>query len=107
MKALDSNYLSDKKGIKGVHTKNIFKIASETNLIMSIYTEGTNFFVKAAGPIQAGSFLSATDVSLYFSGGNIHYALELYDQAIEDFNIVIASAQDKPDLLKRARPCTG
>jgi tetratricopeptide (TPR) repeat protein len=102
MKGLDSNYLSDKKGIKGVHTKNIFKIASETNLIMSIYTEGTNFFVEAAGPIQAGSFLSATDISLYLRSGNIHYALELFNQAIEDYDIVIASAKDNPDLFKSA-----
>ncbi len=102
MQLLDGNYLGKKKGIKGIFTKNIFKIASDKNLIMSIYTEGVNFLATAAGPIEKGSFLSATDVSLFLGLGDTLYHLELYDDATQDYDRVIESGDKRAGLIAAA-----
>jgi tetratricopeptide (TPR) repeat protein len=102
MQSLDSNYLAKNKGIQGFFMKSVFKMASEKQLIFSIYTEGTNLFATAGGPIEAGSLLSATDVSLYLNIANVLCALELYDESIREFDELIRLATGRQDLLKAA-----
>lgn len=101
-RTLDSNYLGKKKGIKGFYTKTIFKIASEEHLIMSIHTEGTVYLATVGGPIQAGSFVSASNVSLFLNIANTLRCLELFDQAIREYDKVTGSTGVSSDILAAA-----
>jgi Tetratricopeptide repeat len=102
MQTLDSNYLAKSKGIQGFYMKSIFKIATEIQLLFSIYTEGTNFFATAGGPIEAGSFLVPTDISLNLKIANTLLALELYERAIPEYDNIINLSKERLDILKAA-----
>lgn len=100
-RTLDTNYLS-KKGVKGIFMRNELRIASQFELIFRIETEGMSFFVPAAGPIESGQYVSSTDITLELSLADTLLALERYPEAIEEYELVIREAIERPDILKAA-----
>lgn len=100
LRSISSKYLDD-KGVAGFSKKIDFKIASEYELIFAAHAGGVHGIFTAGGAIKIGELVSATDISLFQRRGNLLMALELYDKAIIDFDLVISNVADK-ELLKAA-----
>lgn len=88
LRNLPADYL-DKKNVAGYASRIEFKIASEYEQIFSIDAFGIHAIHRAGSPIKIGEIVSASDASVFLRTANMCLAMDLYDQAITEYNQVI------------------
>jgi tetratricopeptide (TPR) repeat protein len=87
-----------KNDIEGYDIGIKIKMANPKELVLGLGSEVVIMLLKAAGPVKAGQLLSATDPDLYVRTGDILLHLELFEQAIAEYDRAISEMKDKDKL---------
>ena len=84
-----------KNGVEGYDIGIKIKMANSKELVLGLGSEVVIMLLKAAGPVKAGQLVSATDPDLYVRTGDILLHLELFEQAIAEYDRAISEMKDK------------
>lgn len=87
-----------RNNVEGYDISIKIKMANPKELVLSLESEVVIMLLKAAGPVKAGQLLSATDPDLYVRTGDIMLRLELFEQAMEEYDRAISEMKDRDKL---------
>jgi tetratricopeptide (TPR) repeat protein len=88
-KALEAN------SIEGYNIVTKIIMANPANTVLNLHSETTTMLLPVKSEVKAGQLLSATSPDLFIRTGDTLLNLELFDQAIRDYDRAIAGLTDK------------
>jgi tetratricopeptide (TPR) repeat protein len=88
----------EKNEVEGYDVGITIKMASSKGPVLNLGSELAIMLLKAGGPIKAGQLVSATDPGLFVRTGSIFLHLELFEQAMGEYDRAISELKDKQKL---------
>jgi tetratricopeptide (TPR) repeat protein len=90
----DATSLLSRDNIEGYYLKIDLKMANGSKQLLTVAADSGVILQKAQGKIEAGQLLSVTDPDVFIMTGDILSNLDLFKQAIENYDLAISLVKD-------------